>query len=135
MTKCIINLYFRNFTQLKNDDIPNLKAKDFIMICKKDKRMQMIKKFQVYLYKKLSVEYILEKLLEIEKMQYLTLNEDELKYFKLLKNPQIFSEQETALENLYKRFEFYNKKDQELSLGKLDASSPNFRILQQLLEY
>jgi hypothetical protein len=95
----------------------------------------MIKTFQTYLYKKLSIEYILEKLIEIEKMQYLTLNENELTYFKMLKNPQIFSEEDSSLEHLYKRFEFYNKKDQEKSLDKLDASSPNFRILQQLLEY
>jgi hypothetical protein len=71
----------------------------------------MITKFDDYLHKKLSVENLLEKLLEVDKIQYLFLNENELYYFKMIPNSQIFLNDDSYIQKLYKQFEFFQKKE------------------------
>jgi hypothetical protein len=96
------------------------------------KRMKgRIDLFEEYLHKKLSIEYVLEKLLEIEKIQFLLLNENELHFFKKLLNPQVLSKEETYIQNLYNKFEFYDRRNQNTLI--LEPNKPSYENLLKMM--
>jgi hypothetical protein len=84
---------------------------------KETKNIKNVNLFENYLTKKLSVENLVSKLLEIDKLQFSLLNEEGLHNFKMINNPHILDRHcgNSRLKNLFKQFEFYEVKDRPSS--------------------
>jgi hypothetical protein len=102
-------------------EIFSMKFKEFLNC--KNRGTSKVYFFNNYLHKKLSIEYVLEKLLEIDKIQYLCFSENELNYFKLIPNSQIFSNSDSYLQRLYNKFEFFNKRNRDIDINDQNKSS------------
>jgi hypothetical protein len=90
---------------------------------KETKNIKNVNLFENYLTKKLSVENLVSKLLEIDKLQFSLLNEEELHIFKNINNPHILERHcgNESLKNLFKQFEFYEEKCRPLpAINDLD---------------
>jgi hypothetical protein len=88
-----------------------------LFLFKETKNIKNVNLFENYLTKKLSVENLVSKLLEIDKLQFSLLNKEELHIFKMINNPHILERhhENESLKHLFKQFEFYEEKDRPLS--------------------
>jgi len=79
------------FKQLKNDSLT------------------IIANVKSYLNKKSSLEYILKKMLEIDKMKFILFNEDELFLMRFMDNSSAIIKEKRDPNNLWADYEFENK--------------------------
>jgi hypothetical protein len=101
--------------------------------------VNVLEKFDIYIRKKTSLEYLIKKLFEIDKLKFLLLREEELPLFKLLDNPQIFSSS-TYLDKLWKEYEFnftFSAKDVEFLRNNLSSlkNSKNYEKFQKIFKF
>lgn len=82
---------------------------------KKSYTILLLDKAEKYVKEKISIEFILKKLNEIDKLKFCLLNKEELYCFQAIPSPnfnEIFSENNTStnlsyIDELYRKFEFY----------------------------
>jgi hypothetical protein len=91
-------------------------------------QMKMMGKFEKYMFKKMSVEHFLQKILEIDKILYVLFSVGEISIFKLLRNPNYLEENDDmAIQNYFKKFEFFSSDFFEQNKDKISetAIDPN----------
>jgi hypothetical protein len=112
------------------------KLKFLDLICLTDfrnsKHLKILKKVELYLKKKFSVEFIVQKLNEIDKIKFVCFTPFEMNLMRMIQNPAIEHNEEVdmnLIQNLWKKYEFeaeiikedydelknYSKEEKELS--------------------
>ena len=109
--------------RLQNKDLEiTLTIKEFLCdrFCfKKSHSIKLISKAAKYIDEKISIEFILKKLNEIDKIKFVIFDKDQLNLFHILPNPnfnEIFGEHKHGnlreLDNLWRVFEFYQPNEE-----------------------
>lgn len=121
-------------------DILKLNFKDIVCdrLCrKKSKRILLLSKSKNYINEKISIEYILKKLNELDKIKFIIFNEDQLNLLNVVPNPNfndIFdkikdenSESLSKIDRLWRKYDFYlyNFKEERESYEKLKVDTEN----------
>jgi hypothetical protein len=74
----------------------------------KSKKLKILILFQKYIYKKLSVENIIKKINEIDKLQFVLFNHEELQAFKIIPEPSLNHKGlKQPVYKYYQDYEFY----------------------------
>lgn len=103
--------------KLQNKELEiSLTVKDFLCdrFCfRKSHSIKLISKAAKYIDEKISIEFILKKLNEIDKIKFVIFDKDQLNLFHILPNPnfnEIFGDHKKSLkeiDNLWRVYEFY----------------------------
>jgi hypothetical protein len=98
--------------------------------------LKLLDKTDAYVRKKLSVEAIIQKLNEVDKIKFACFSPEELHLMKLIQNPsieQIGSTNKSYIQQLWKKFEFDSEISQE-ELEKLKKSFSSDKELSKNIE-
>lgn len=143
MKKSILYFNYRTnsrFKLLSGGDHIVLNFKELIcgILCrKKSKNIILLEKVEEYLKEKISIEFVLKKLNEVDKIKFSIFNNEQLYLFNTIPNPnfnEIFSESENSnsinnVDKLWRIFEFYqpNVNEEYNSYKKIkEKDEPNF---------
>jgi hypothetical protein len=99
---------------------------------KKETYLSTLEKVEMYVKKKSSLEYMIKKFNEIDKLKFMLLKNEELEIFNLIQNPHLKTlsgETKNLIQSLWKKFEFQKDLDQKECdrllglINKMDSSS------------
>lgn len=99
---------------------------------KMSKNMLLLEKTEKYIKEKISIEYIIKKLNEVDKLKFSVFNKDQLVLFNTIPNPnfnEIFSEYDDStnkmnyIDQLWRKFEFYQPNVNEEASSYKNISS------------
>jgi hypothetical protein len=99
---------------------------------KKETYLSTLEKVEMYVKKKSSLEYMIKKFNEIDKLKFMLLKNEELEIFNLIQNPHLKTlsgETKNLIQSLWKKFEFQKDLDQKECdrllglINKMDSTS------------
>ena len=102
-------------------------------ICqRKSRRIELLDKAESYINEKISIEFLLKKLNEIDKLKFSLLDSTQLQVFHIIPNPnfnEIFSLNNSKIisliDNLWSKYEFYQRNDKEEVFALLQIKDPS----------
>jgi hypothetical protein len=84
-----------------------LKLLDYFALpgSKRSKEIELLENMEIYLHKKISIEHLIRKMSEIDKLKFLLLKEDEITLFHVLDSFKIYPNN-NYIQKLWMKYEF-----------------------------
>ena len=112
---------------------------------KKSSRVKLMDKAETYIKEKISIEHILKKLIEIDKLKFSIFDNEQLKVFHCIPNPnfnEIFNENKdeglNSLDYLWRKYEFYKRdieEEKKSIMGIKNSFNPQITINDRLFDF